>query len=290
MRSAAPGEASAAARRSADGRVFPPRARHRARARPARSARARPPAEIAPADATSAATSRSPPTASASSIPTRAASAAVAVARALPARARRRLRRCRSRRSTASSRTSTRYTADDFVGTEGERQQLRSAALSAARALRAAVGDARLRAAEPRSSRSSRGIHCRVIRDFYHKYTVDEHTLLAIRGLESLWNPPTPEPQALQLDPQELRAPELLTLALLFHDVGKWRTRSTRRKASGSRAPHARSAGAARPRRARPSSSSSAITCRCRRSRSAATSTTRTSSRSSPTWSGPKSC
>ncbi len=32
-------------------------------------------------------------------------------------------------------------------------------------------------------------IHCRVIRDFYHKYTVDEHTLLTIRHLESLWHP-----------------------------------------------------------------------------------------------------
>ena len=29
-------------------------------------------------------------------------------------------------------------------------------------------------------------IHCRVIRDFYHKYTVDEHTLLTIRDLERL--------------------------------------------------------------------------------------------------------
>src|SRR5262249_26987919 len=28
------------------------------------------------------------------------------------------------------------------------------------------------------------GITCRVVRDFYHKYTVDEHTLLTIRNLE----------------------------------------------------------------------------------------------------------
>ncbi len=29
-------------------------------------------------------------------------------------------------------------------------------------------------------------ISCRVVRDFYHKYTVDEHTLLTIRNLERL--------------------------------------------------------------------------------------------------------
>ena len=29
-------------------------------------------------------------------------------------------------------------------------------------------------------------IFCRVVRDFYHKYTVDEHTLLTIRNLERL--------------------------------------------------------------------------------------------------------
>ena len=38
-------------------------------------------------------------------------------------------------------------------------------------------------------------IHGRVIRDFYHKYTVDEHTLLTIRGVESLWNPTNPSQQ-----------------------------------------------------------------------------------------------
>ena len=33
-------------------------------------------------------------------------------------------------------------------------------------------------------------ITCRVVRDFYHKYTVDEHTLLAIRTIERLAAPP----------------------------------------------------------------------------------------------------
>jgi [protein-PII] uridylyltransferase len=29
-------------------------------------------------------------------------------------------------------------------------------------------------------------IRCRVIRDFFHKYTVDEHSLIAIRNIEEL--------------------------------------------------------------------------------------------------------
>jgi [protein-PII] uridylyltransferase len=62
----------------------------------------------------------------------------------------------------------------------------------------------------------------RVIRDFYHKYTVDEHTLLTIRGLERLLDPePSRERFAGILG--ELHAPERLVLALLFHDVGKWK-------------------------------------------------------------------
>ena len=43
-----------------------------------------------------------------------------------------------------------RYTADDFAGTEAERQQLRALFYPRPGPLRAAVGDARLRAAEPR--------------------------------------------------------------------------------------------------------------------------------------------
>jgi [protein-PII] uridylyltransferase len=66
-------------------------------------------------------------------------------------------------------------------------------------------------------------IHCRVIRDFYHKYTVDEHTLLTIRNLESLLDPPNSPRARFSSLLQELRAPELLALALLFHDVGKWK-------------------------------------------------------------------
>ena len=65
-------------------------------------------------------------------------------------------------------------------------------------------------------------IYCHVIRDFYHKYTVDEHTLLTIRTLERLTTPRTRSHARFGNLMAELRAPELLVLALLFHDVGKW--------------------------------------------------------------------
>ena len=65
-------------------------------------------------------------------------------------------------------------------------------------------------------------IYCRVIRDFYHKYTVDEHTLLTIRTLEWLRTPANPSRERFASLLTELRTPELLVLALLFHDVGKW--------------------------------------------------------------------
>ena len=61
-------------------------------------------------------------------------------------------------------------------------------------------------------------ISCRVTRDFYHKYTVDEHTLLTVRNVERLLNHPRFGPVL-----RELQEPELLVLALLYHDVGKAR-------------------------------------------------------------------
>ncbi len=63
----------------------------------------------------------------------------------------------------------------------------------------------------------------RVVRDFFHKYTVDEHTLLTIRNLERLITDETPDRQRFASLLWDLTAPELLVLALLLHDVGKWR-------------------------------------------------------------------
>ena len=69
-----------------------------------------------------------------------------------------------------------------------------------------------------------RKIYCRVIRDFYHKYTVDEHTLLTIRNLSELADPNATARRRFARVLAELRQPELIVLALLFHDVGKWTT------------------------------------------------------------------
>jgi [protein-PII] uridylyltransferase len=64
-------------------------------------------------------------------------------------------------------------------------------------------------------------ISCRVVRDFYHKYTVDEHTLLTIRNLERLAAPGAGRERFAAL--LDVPSPALLVLSLLFHDVGKWR-------------------------------------------------------------------
>lgn len=83
-----------------------------------------------------------------------------------------------------------------------------------------------------------RAIDSLVVRDFYHRYTVDEHSLMAIQTLEALRTLPAP-PAAVAAPRSgpgdstgaweakfaemlaELEQPELLFLALLFHDVGK---------------------------------------------------------------------
>jgi [protein-PII] uridylyltransferase len=66
-----------------------------------------------------------------------------------------------------------------------------------------------------------RAIEALVVRDLYHRYTVDEHTLLTIENLRALTRAATDAERRLAEIYSELEQPELLALALLFHDVGK---------------------------------------------------------------------
>jgi [protein-PII] uridylyltransferase len=115
-----------------------------------------------------------------------------------------------------------RFSADDFLATESDRQLVLSM-LYPRPGLYARLTEMHDCGLLTRVFPEFGRVHCRVIRDFHHKYTVDEHTLLAIRNIESLWNPATSSHQRFGSILQEIHAPELLTLALLFHDVGKWR-------------------------------------------------------------------
>jgi [protein-PII] uridylyltransferase len=58
-------------------------------------------------------------------------------------------------------------------------------------------------------------IECAVVRDFYHRYTVDEHTLVAIDSIESITDGRFKELL------KEIEHPALVRFALLLHDIGK---------------------------------------------------------------------
>jgi [protein-PII] uridylyltransferase len=113
-----------------------------------------------------------------------------------------------------------RYTADDFAGTEAERQQLR-ALFYPRPGIYSRLSEMHDCGLLNRVLPEFAAVHHRVIRDFHHKYTVDEHTLLTIRGLEALWNPSTSGRKRFAGLMEELRAPEVLSFALLLHDIGK---------------------------------------------------------------------
>src|SRR5713101_3178720 len=66
-----------------------------------------------------------------------------------------------------------------------------------------------------------KGIEALVIRDFYHRYTVDEHSFLAIEHLHRLKESKSEWDQRFAELQSELEQPELLYLALLLHDSGK---------------------------------------------------------------------
>lgn len=58
-------------------------------------------------------------------------------------------------------------------------------------------------------------IECLVVRDFYHRYTVDEHTLVAIGALEQIGDGRFAELMG------EIEDPALVRFALVLHDIGK---------------------------------------------------------------------
>jgi len=64
-------------------------------------------------------------------------------------------------------------------------------------------------------------IYCYVIRDFHHRYTVDEHTLIAIESLEELARTKDPSHRRFAGLLSEIEDLSILRLALLFHDVSK---------------------------------------------------------------------
>ena len=66
-----------------------------------------------------------------------------------------------------------------------------------------------------------RRIDCLVVRDFYHRYTVDEHTLITLQELEQLAHAKEALPQRFAELFEEIDRPDLLRMALLLHDIGK---------------------------------------------------------------------
>jgi [protein-PII] uridylyltransferase len=60
-----------------------------------------------------------------------------------------------------------------------------------------------------------------VVRDFYHRYTVDEHSLRTIEHLQELAEPPDERAAHFKQLWKTVERRDLLILALLLHDVGK---------------------------------------------------------------------
>jgi [protein-PII] uridylyltransferase len=65
------------------------------------------------------------------------------------------------------------------------------------------------------------GIDSLVVRDYSHRYTVDEHTFVAIENLHKLRQSQSKWDQRYAELLEEVEQPELLYLALLLHDTGK---------------------------------------------------------------------
>ena len=66
-----------------------------------------------------------------------------------------------------------------------------------------------------------RHMECLVIRDFYHRYTVDEHTLVAIQNVCGLRDAGAAPARFYRDLLAEIKSPAVVLFALLFHDSGK---------------------------------------------------------------------
>jgi [protein-PII] uridylyltransferase len=64
-------------------------------------------------------------------------------------------------------------------------------------------------------------VDCLVQFDYYHRYTVDEHTFVLLDYLEALQDTTDPRLQEFRRIAAELKKPEVLKLAILLHDIGK---------------------------------------------------------------------
>ncbi|PLX96822.1 MAG: [protein-PII] uridylyltransferase, partial [Desulfuromonas sp.] len=67
-----------------------------------------------------------------------------------------------------------------------------------------------------------KNIYCKVQFDLYHIYTVDIHSIFAVEEMEKLWAGEYAETLPVLTEVgQNIEKPELLLLAILFHDIGK---------------------------------------------------------------------
>ena len=66
-----------------------------------------------------------------------------------------------------------------------------------------------------------RAIQALAPHDHYHKYTVDEHILTAIRNLEDVWRKRSPALETLSQAMRDVTKRWVLMLAVLLHDLGK---------------------------------------------------------------------
>ena len=148
-----------------------------------------------------------------------------------------------------------RFRADDFFPTP--RAARRAAAVpEAAAGLYARLSEMHDCGLLGRMFPEFQAITCRVVRDFYHKYTVDEHTLLTIRNLERLVDDRRARARALRVAARRAggaRAARARAALSRRRQVARRRPRTSR--ACGWREQHVRAA-AARRRGARRSSSS----------------------------------